>query len=848
MDKKCTLLATALLTVGSFVANAANVPATEWKTGSYYYLTTPGDSCLALDGNKTDSVVVVNKADKVTKAAIDSALWQISNKEVVLGVTTYKFTNKATNQVLSFAAKAGATPNLAAGVDKWVFAGGGTIKGFYAGNKTMELLVSAGKLSLAATGGTAFTVEAPAADFVLNASQLGNGFSVFQLVFGDTYEGNLFAGKEIVAKDLTNADAGYVSLQVQGDLTFPDNKAKYFGVDTLKTTISSAANVYGAKFAQDSTYAQGTKHTVGNADFQKFKFMVNLKNDSLIMLVKAAPNVNATTLSAVNDVRVVYAQNGSTKVLTVSKYAAADYAPEQGGLPLITSKKGTPATIPTGTGVYFLKNANKANIGKYIVANRGGLSFMGADSVPTVNLSRGQWYIKEANGKYSVVDRQSNTTLILDQEIFAVQGMADTYVFGNDSITVSKQSVNLNNKFLGSLAFTNNEMVGNGYVLNLIPGTPGVSNLYAYATDSVLKAKVGDGKDASIFKLIPNDTTLVGGAQSLGDKLYVVSYKLRDLFKTDTIAQQTDSLKFSTSKTALPFSFISNPTADKYAMMTAAGKYVGMNITTSCVQLVSNPTFVTLEAVDAPEYAAFASGHKRLTSDAKSLTMNPLNFFAELKSEGQEMLKANYDADHFSLWVEQAANVAGKQLYLLSSGIANAKKTTEGTRYYLAAARDSAKDATGNIRALFITSDTIKTMKNNPALFAFKTAEEGGFYLENQSELNYTGTTGAAKAPYVGNVNGFAVMQSTPVAAFTVEGVSAPTANDKINTSEVVVVARAGEVVISNASGRKITLSNILGQTISSRRASSDYFTIPASTGIVLVTVEGDATYKVIVK
>ena len=98
-------------------------------------------------------------------------------------------------------------------------------------------------------------------------------------------------------------------------------------------------------------------------------------------------------------------------------------------------------------------------------------------------------------------------------------------------------------------------------------------------------------------------------------------------------------------------------------------------------------------------------------------------------------------------------------------------------------------------------------MKNNPALFAFKTAEEGGYYLENQKELNENGK------PYVGVVNGFAVMQATP-----------------------------------NASVKMITLSNILVQTICVRRANSEYFSIPATSGIVLVTVEGDATYKVIVK
>ena len=115
-------------------------------------------------------------------------------------------------------------------------------------------------------------------------------------------------------------------------------------------------------------------------------------------------------------------------------------------------------------------------------------------------------------------------------------------------------------------------------------------------------------------------------------------------------------------------------------------------------------------------------------------------------------------------------------------------------------------------------------------------------YLENQKELNENGK------PYVGVVNGFAVMQATPSAAFEVQTASAPTANEEMNVSEIKVISNDGQVIVTNASGKMITLSNILGQIIGVRRANSEYFSMPATSGIVLVTVEGDATYKVIVK
>ena len=832
MNKKFTLLAAALMTVGTFTAASAasDVPSKEWTVGNYYYLKTTDDSYLALDGTKADSVIVKKfVSSDVTKAAIDSALWQISDKQTTLGVTTYKLTNKVTQQVLSFAAKANANTNLALGVDRWVLSeNGSTIKGFYDGDKTLELVVTEGKLSLTTGGGTTFNVKAPESAFPLNAQQLGNGFSVFQLKFGDIYDGNIFAGKELLAKDITGK-AGYVTLQAKGDESYANGVAKYFGVDTLKSTISGARDVFGYKFALDSTRT----NVKPNEACQQFKFTIDLKNDSLAMFVAGTPFDNDT-------VRVVYASVEATKVLTVSKVEDGG-AVEQGSVPYITLSKGTPTTIPTGTGVYFLKRANKdANEGRYYVTSN---TYM--DDKPSVNLAKGQWYIKETNGKYSIVDRSENTTFAsLNSEAFAVQGMANTYTFGSstDSVTIEFQPVNLNDHYLGSLYFTENELNDNGYVLNLISGTTGVSNIYAYTTDSILKGKVGDAKDAAIFKLIPSDTVSAGGALTLGDELFVISYKLKGLFNSDTITAQSDSLKFSKSESALSFKFISDATAEKYAMLSSTNQYVGMNVNTFCVQLSEKAAYVNLEAVDAPEYASFASAHKRLAYNNNALAMNPLNFFAEMKDEGNPITKTNYGADNFSLWVEQDTVIAGKQLYFISSGVVNGGKAEANIRYYLAAKDTTRAGIDADTYAMFISHDSIKTMKNNPALFAFKTAEEGGYYLENQKELNENGK------PYVGVVNGFAVMQTTPSAAFEVQTASAPTANEEMNVSEIKVISNDGQVIVTNASGKMITLSNILGQTIGVRRANSEYFSMPATSGIVLVTVEGDATYKVIVK
>ena len=832
MNKKFTLLAAALMTASAFTANAEDsVKAEEWTVGNYYYLKS-GNSYLALDGDKPDSVIVkpLDEA-KALKASIDSALWQIADKETALGVTTYKITNKATQDVLSFAAKADADMNLASGVDKWVISEDGKIIGFYDGENSYSLKVEGDDLSLDDSG-TVFTVEAPKKDFALDAKQLGNGFSVFQLMFGDTYEGNIFEGKELLATDLKD-DEGYVSLQFQGDLTWSDGKPKYLGVDTTKTEIAGAIGAYGAKFVADSTYESSTAHSVGNADFQKFKFTVNLKNDSIAMFVKAAPNVNAEKLAKITDedIRVVYAQTGSTKVLTVSETGDA----LQGALPKITAKRGTPATIPTGDGVYSLQKVSKgADNGKYFAAGR---EFMGKDSVPTAHQVRGQWLVKEKNGKYAIADREADTELTKGfAEIFEVQGMEDTYLIGGDSVKIKKMNVDLKNQYLGSFAATEEELVNKGFYLSLFSATAGVPELFMFADDTIMK---GSAEELQLFKFFPKEAEVKAGAKSLGDTIKMIPYQLGIYFRNGKVAKAKDGeeglrLSASAPESVLSFYFLSDANGQFYSMKTG-DKYVGIDVNTSKLQLTDTKTVVNIAPEDAPEYASFEAGHKRISVDGNSLVMNPLNRFAQMKAEGSEITKAVYEKDNFSLWVEPDTVVAGKQLYFISLVV-------DGTRYYL-----SFKDTTVNgisaeayKNAMFLP-DTVKTVKDSPALFAFKVNEHGGYILENQQQLK-------GGYPYVGIVGNSVVLERFASVAFEVQTTSAPTANEEMNVSEIKVISNDGQVIVTNASGKMITLSNILGQTIGVRRANSEYFSMPATSGIVLVTVEGDTTYKVIVK
>ena len=103
---------------------------------------------------------------------------------------------------------------------------------------------------------------------------------------------------------------------------------------------------------------------------------------------------------------------------------------------------------------------------------------------------------------------------------------------------------------------------------------------------------------------------------------------------------------------------------------------------------------------------------------------------------------------------------------------------------------------------------------------------------------------------YVRNINGQLTLTTFREDALqvTVTTEETPTANDEISTSEVKVIAGAGQITINGAAGKKVVVSNILGQVVANTVITSDNATIAAPQGIVVVAVEGEEAVKAIVK
>ena len=106
---------------------------------------------------------------------------------------------------------------------------------------------------------------------------------------------------------------------------------------------------------------------------------------------------------------------------------------------------------------------------------------------------------------------------------------------------------------------------------------------------------------------------------------------------------------------------------------------------------------------------------------------------------------------------------------------------------------------------------------------------------------------------YVHNINGVLAMgPKEDAVVVNVLNVSAEdeeaTGNETITTDGVKVIASEGQVEITGAAGKKVVISNILGQPVANTVLTSDNATIAAPAGVVVVAVEGEAAVKAIVK
>ncbi len=281
--------------------------------------------------------------------------------------------------------------------------------------------------------------------------------------------------------------------------------------------------------------------------------------------------------------------------------------------------------------------------------------------------------------------------------------------------------------------------------------------------------------------------------------------------------------------------------------------------------------YFVLDVPEAPKFATVAEGHYRVQSvnnTSLAITTN-VDGTAVLRGEGESMLKSDpaYAAENFILYIDSACthNTARPTYYISTTQPTIAELTEEeieeGARYYMmnVLANDGKTNKSELIfdkaKRPFETGDTLvvapyakadtmviegKDGKQNRAAFAFQTTVNTGEYkIYNVATGKYVKQVNTVISLADGYANGN---------SFTLEAQETPTSNEGVTVSGVTVIAGEGGVQIAGVAGKKVVVSNILGQVVANTVLASDNVVIAAPKGIVVVAVEGEEAVKAIVK
>lgn len=326
-------------------------------------------------------------------------------------------------------------------------------------------------------------------------------------------------------------------------------------------------------------------------------------------------------------------------------------------------------------------------------------------------------------------------------------------------------------------------------------------------------------------------------------------------------------------------------TADKPAGANDAVKYATVvkgNIAKMSVD-VAGEEFATTEVLSADaaysnitvDFNAFTES---LESVARHATLNSEDGSVSMKLNKNGILEGIVAGEGLTFWLDTADIDQEIPSFYISKG-----NGEEAARSFLFYATDSltywdAASATyktndnyylegsnkADMKAIFRPAALagIDTIATTVAGEAVKVAEEAKedvclagvknfkFYIMKSGETSYVIRPMGASQFYLYNLNGKLGFTNDPDKALVVTlGNGDATANEGTPAvSSISVIAKDGAIQIAGAEGKKVVVSNILGQVIANTVLSSDNATIAAPQGIVVVAIEGEAAVKAIVK
>ena len=495
--------------------------------------------------------------------------------------------------------------------------------------------------------------------------------------------------------------------------------------------------------------------------------------------------------------------------------------------------------------IYKVENAAGSDKGNYIITNLG----TGTKKVNGVTN-------EVAEGVYKIGKDTISLVAAGDEDDLDVH-IGYKYITANDAV---------NNKF--TITSAAEMLAGQSIIMT---------------EDSTLA--IADAEGEVLYTLVPGKEDKYG----IDDKLVRVPYTIMN---ADSAYVIEETYKFSNGKygeangTPAQFYLIAVDAESTYVLFDEANsKKLVVSTqykTISAEDLDARNDMFVVEPQSAPASYMSLPKHVRLNgADGNTIALNSQNQGVAVR-EGDE-LKAAYEAEDFTFWLDTAAykNANPFKYYVTKGVAADEEAGVAASRLFMYSAVDSVnaqdKDlytyGNGAARVIFRTAevlakdtllvegkDTVAIAKGtsvdglkhavkagvNNFQFSFEYAgeTEGEYNIVCRNASNNTETNS-----YVHNINGVLVMGAKEDALIvTIEETEAPTANDEITASEVKVIAGNGQITISGAAGKKVVVSNILGQVVANTVITSDNATIAAPQGVVVVAVEGEEAVKAIVK
>ena len=545
----------------------------------------------------------------------------------------------------------------------------------------------------------------------------------------------------------------------------------------------------------------------------------------------------------------------------------------------ITFKGESLAPLFDATKVYSVKNVNERtgddNANKYMVV------------APISATAYGEAYSNKA------FDHLPSTQFVFDgakminrelasvntQTLYTVEGKTDVYTNLADTFEIKAMAdVNLQDSTMGWAYINEDSLTNYAFSLDYISGILEGRSINVKA-DSAIVATTEEGK---LFKLEAAALAKVSGAAEIDDvkTLYNQAYKIFSKDKKFVVVKNGTTGKLAlTSVTSAagsnPTSFYLKETENKgeYILVEGTSKY-NVNSTNESLEAVAlnltNNAFA-VQVEKAPEYVLDAKGHYNIENLRGDMLAADAQGFGMFRKEGE--LKAAYEKNDFALYIDTAKIHATQPSYFILSGA----KTGEGSELegnFLRVMTDSVAanvegytSDNGLTRLAFVpakreaTSDSLLVNYKNETLVKADSVDykgkNTGKIAQFQFKIQYTETEGEYivenAAGYLATYNDVLCLTNgttDKVQAQLVKltQVSAPTANEGVEVSEVKVIAGEGQVTIAGAAGKKVAISNILGQVVANTVLTSDNAAIAVPQGVVVVAVEGEEAVKAIVK